>query len=162
MTSTEPSQPAGEIASKMTRQRLEELSRAGSTRPTIPAMAREDAQTMSAIFARMKSIYGHLWSSNFKDETQLRIAQSEWLAAIRRASLTRENVSRALDWMTTHQPDMPNLPGFIDICKMQRRYQAPPQLITQQKTPEQKAADDAAARAFFEAHCRQGRQASAD
>lgn len=75
---------------------------------------------MSVVWQRMKSIYGHLWTSQFKDHNQIRITQAEWLAAFNRSGFTQQDVSIALDFCATRVPDMPKLPQFIDVVRLAR------------------------------------------
>lgn len=100
---------------------------------------------MAAVFTRMKSIYGHLWSSNFREESQLKLAQAEWIAAFRKSRVTQGDVSKALDWMVSSGADMPNLPRFMEVAKMMRnqRISSGPLRLPKQKTPEQQAQDRA-------------------
>lgn len=87
------------------------------TRPTaardIPKLDPEQHKEITAIFTRLKSIYGHLWSSNFRSPEQLMLAQSEWIAAFRRNQVTRAEIHATLDWIADKRPNMPNLPEFI-------------------------------------------------
>lgn len=98
---------------------------------------------MAAVFTRMKSIYGHLWSSNFREESQLRLAQAEWIAAFRRASLSQGDVSKALDWLVTNKTDMPNLPAFMEVARMMKhqRIQSMPRALPKKKTEEELEAE---------------------
>jgi hypothetical protein len=80
----------------------------------------DQAKAITGVFSRMKNLYGHLWSSNFKTEDQATLAKIDWLRAFRQIGAQQGEVNRALDWCAEHQADMPNLPRFIQIIKYQR------------------------------------------
>lgn len=75
---------------------------------------------MTGVFARMKSIYGHLWSSNWTDANQLAIAKLDWLTALRREHFVLADVNAALDYCASQVPDMPNLPKFVAIARQEQ------------------------------------------
>ena len=83
---------------------------------------------ISGVFARLKSIYGHLWSSNWRTDDQLKIAQIDWYKAISRQGLTLGDVNATLDYLADSQPDLPNLPRFLDTARnvrdLERRRKA--------------------------------------
>lgn len=85
------------------------------TRGRVPKLEGDEAKLMTGVFTRMKSIYGHLWSSNFRDEDQLTIAKLDWLGAFKRHGFTLGDVNLALDHCADNVPDMPNLPTFVQI-----------------------------------------------
>jgi hypothetical protein len=131
--------------------------RAAEERTTIPPLEGPEGRAMGAVFARMKSIYGHLWSSNFRDDNQLRLAQADWLHAFRSIKATPSEVNRALDYCATRVPDMPNLPRFMDILRAQQyaaRREAErgagvallPETDEQRKAREEKARQEALSR----------------
>jgi len=149
--------PAGDALAGDAREIVGRLAaQAAPADDTIPALPPAEGKAMQAVFARMKSIYGHLWSSNFRDERQLRIAQIDWLRAFRAAGVTTGHVNRALDWCAQHQADMPNLPRLVAIAKAQR-YAAQREAEREAgvallpETPEQAAAREAKAREEREA-----------
>jgi hypothetical protein len=101
----------------------------------------------------MQAIYGHLWSSRYRDENAVRVAQLEWLAAIRAKDYTLREIGAALDYCARSEPDMPNLPRFLEIVRAQRyhirqreQFQAGGQLALPE-SPEQREAREAAAKA---------------
>lgn len=124
---------------------------------TIPRLEGKDAELMTGVFARMKSIYGHLWSSNFTDADQLAIAKLDWHRALHRGQFSLGEVNEALDWCATKVPDMPNLPRFIDIARqarqrLQRRKELAAGYLALPESPEQAAvrkAEDAREREHF-------------
>lgn len=143
-TSKTHTQSAGELAQSAP-DYIRQLSKNTTASSVVPDLAPEDAKTMAAVFTRMKSIYGHLWSSNFREESQLKLAQAEWIAAFRRARVTQGDVSKALDWMVSSGADMPNLPRFMEVAKMMRnqRITSGPLKLPKKKTPEEQARDRA-------------------
>ena len=64
----------------------------------------------------MANIYGHLWTSRFRSEDQLSVAQSEWLLAFERNGLTARQIGKALDTCEDKLPMPPTLPGFIELA----------------------------------------------
>jgi hypothetical protein len=96
---------------------------------------------MTGVFTRMKSIYNHLWSSNFKTEDQLKVAKIEWLKAFRIIRATPKEVEATLDYCATRNVKMPNLPEFIVILREVRRgtrvRKADPGQLMIAETPEQ-------------------------
>jgi len=118
------------------------LADAASPKAEIPKLPEQEASAMAGVWVRMKSIYGHLWSSNFKDESQVTLAQRDWLSAFRRKGYTTGDIGRALDYCADHVPDMPNLPAFLEIvkvCRMtgQRQREADSGMLYLPETTEQ-------------------------
>jgi len=89
--------------------------------PRIGDISPEAQKLMTGVFIRMKSIYGHLWSSNFPDDRTLRIAQLEWCAAFQSQGFTDRDVGAALDHCRDSEPKMPNLPQFVGIAVHHRQ-----------------------------------------
>ncbi|MEM0953323.1 MAG: hypothetical protein AAGI24_04205 [Pseudomonadota bacterium] len=92
----------------------------------LPELDPESEKTIVGVFARMKSIYGHLWSSNWQSEAQLKIAQAEWLDAFKRSGLSRADVGAALNYLSDKprilddgRTWMPTLPEFIQLARQQ-------------------------------------------
>lgn len=125
-TSTKRSQPgpkhSGELFTGSPAELVDRLNKPASGRAEIPELQGREAKLMTGLFARMKSIYGHLWSSNWTDEAQLAVAKLDWLNAIRRGGFTEPEVAAALDYCASTVPKMPNLPVFISIAR-QSQYQ---------------------------------------
>jgi hypothetical protein len=77
---------------------------------------------MDQLWMRMQAIYSGLWRSmnNSSDEMR-RVAQREWLDAIRRAGLSWNEVSAAIDACAAGdkaKPGMPpTLPDFVALAR---------------------------------------------
>ena len=68
----------------------------------------------------MQVIYGNFWKAQFKDQRALENGRVVWLRAIQSAGLSPEQVKAALSHCKTEVAVLPNLPGFIGICRSLR------------------------------------------
>lgn len=72
---------------------------------------------MRQIFATLGTIYGHLWRSQFKSKDAAVVAQAVWFRAFEDAGLTADDILRTLNHCKLQEPQMPNLPTFIGLCR---------------------------------------------
>jgi hypothetical protein len=91
-------------------------------RPELAPLDPRERYHMEQLWSRMTAIYGGLWRSSYNaSDITRRIAQREWLDAIRREQLTWKQVTQALNACAAgekERPDMPpSLPLFITLAK---------------------------------------------
>lgn len=70
-----------------------------------------NGQLVDRLFVRFKSIWGHLWASQFKDEKSMLAAKREWALALRYHSETDVNYMISQAKRDGERP--PTLPRFM-------------------------------------------------
>jgi hypothetical protein len=66
------------------------------------------------VFARMQSIYGHLWSGQFKSSELLECAKREWTLSLE--GINPKEIGRAIELMKVESRMPPTLPAFLELC----------------------------------------------
>jgi hypothetical protein len=111
----------------------------------------QDDRLMAQVWSRMQAIYSGLWRSmNNPTDDMRRVAQREWLGAIRRAGLSMSQVDTAITACANGEkpnPGMPpTLPDFIAMASphatpAHKPFRQPP--LPQLHSDEQKRAQRA-------------------
>ena len=75
--------------------------------------SKDELALTSMLFIRMSSIYGHLWSSQFRSDDMLELAKRDWCLYLRQYS--KEEVNSAINICVKNYTKSPTLPEFL-IC----------------------------------------------
>jgi hypothetical protein len=65
-----------------------------------------------------------LFTSQFKSERTREIAKVDWWNALQAEQLSEEAIASAIDWVQRNETRPPNLPRFIEVCRMFKPHAA--------------------------------------
>jgi len=142
---------AGELVGRMT----------GADSRRLPDLPQAEDDAITAVFNRLASIYGHLWTSTYRTDDQRKLAKLDWLRAIRSAGLTRGHIQSALDYCAECVPRLPNLPEFLAIARDRREEAAREALRASERLALAEPPEDAKRRQEAAVAAREARKAVA-
>lgn len=67
------------------------------------------------LFARLSAIYGHIWQSQFKQESFLVFTKKEWSTGLR--GIENESIKLAIEECKKTVVMPPTLPTFYQLCR---------------------------------------------
>ena len=74
-----------------------------------------DERRITRLFARLKGMYGHRWTSQHDADGAMRLAMATWQAAL--AGATDKQIKAGLDWCAQNGGEWPpSLPTFRALC----------------------------------------------
>jgi len=85
-----------------------------NARPSTDMSGSMVSKVTERVFVRMQSIYGHLWSSQFKSVEILECAKREWDLSLR--DLNVRQIGKAIELAKVECRMPPSLPSFLELA----------------------------------------------
>jgi len=108
-----------------------------NARPSTDMSGSMVSKVTERVLVRMQSIYGHLWSSQFKSVELLECAKREWDLSLK--NLNTRDIGKGIELSKIECRMPPSLPTFLELCNRSNRtgaHKTFPPLPKPQSNPE--------------------------
>ena len=78
-----------------------------------------NSKVVDRLFLKFAAFYGHVWRSQFKNESFLSFAKKEWVDGLK--NYDERLIQKIVYYCREHNEFPPTLPAFINLCKQETK-----------------------------------------